>query len=180
MTLNRTDVTMAKKKSTKQKRQAAPGSPLAKELRAAIAKAKQQTARERERLERTMASLQKQRSDIDARIAAVRDQIDGLQDGIAGALAEAARSAGIAFGAGGERAKKRRTKKAGRRRGSGKSAERERDLLVAHLKKSKAKVRSEDLKKATGVTRNVSVLLSGVKGVRSSGEKRAKVYWLVQ
>ena len=168
---------MAKKKTTTQKRQAAPGSPLARELGMAIAKAKQQTARERQRLERTMAALLKQRSDIDARIAAVRDQMDGLQDGIAGALAEAARSAGISIGTGAKRSKKKRGKKAGRHRAGGKSAKQERELLVAHLKKSKAKVRSEDLKKSTGVTRNVSVLLSGVKGVRSSGEKRAKVYW---
>ena len=164
---------MAKKKTTTKPQ----ASPLANEIKAAIAKAEQQSGQERQRLEGQMASLQKQRADIDSKLEAVRAQIDGLHGGIAGALAEAAKSAGITIGTGARGAKKKRGKKAGKRR-SGKSAAQERELLIAHLKKSKGKVTGEALRKATGVTRSVSTLLAGVKGLKSSGEKRGKAYWL--
>ena len=69
---------MAKKKTTK-KRRAAPASSLTREFKATFAKAEQQASRERQRLQKTLGSLQQQRDGLDAKIEEVQARIDGIE-----------------------------------------------------------------------------------------------------
>ena len=142
------------------------------QFRTVFEKAASAATSERERLHSELAKLKEQRTVLDKEIQDLEKQLDVLQDDIAVALKHSAREAGIKLDIGA--------------RGSGKapaqahtrSAEQERAAVLAWLKENKGKHTGGEIKKATGIERNVAVVLKDVKGVKSEGERRSKVYWI--
>lgn len=128
---------------------------------------------ERERIQSEITKLGAQRGEIDSQIQDLEKQLGALEDDIAVALKHSARDAGIKLDIGGRAAAAKGTAQSHAR-----SAEEERASAIAWLKQNKGKHTGGEIKKATRIERNVAVVLKDVKGVKSEGERRSKVYWI--
>jgi chromosome segregation ATPase len=130
---------------------------------------------ERERIKAEITKLNTQRAELDVRIKSLERQLDALESDIAVALKHAAREAGLKLDIGTHQPAAKASAAT-----PGKSAEAERAAAVSWLKQNKGKHTGGEIRKGTGITRNVAILLRDVKEVKSEGERRSKVYWVQQ
>ena len=143
------------------------------QFRTVFQKAADAATIERERIQAEIATLTEKRTELDKEIHELEKQLDALEDDIAVALKHSAREAGIKLEIGARAAASR-----GAAQAHGKTAEQERATVLAWLKENKGKHTGGEVKKATKIERNVAVVLKDVKGVKSEGERRSKVYWI--